>query len=96
MQHVQTGRTQQDRREEDWPLPANVERRENDTERYVSPRAPPPAPSPTDNRLFTDWSSIDSPRERMSQCDGLARNTELNINQPDNQTEQPGSEPERS
>ena len=34
-----------------------------------TPRAPPspPAPPPTDNRLFTDWSSIDSPRERTSQ-----------------------------
>ena len=53
-------------------------------------------PPPTDDRLFTDWSSIDSPRERTSQHDVSARNTEPNINQPDNQTEQPGSEPARS
>ena len=49
-----------------------------------------------DDRLFTDWSSIDSPRERTSQHDNLARNAEPNINQNDNQTEQPGSEPARS
>ena len=90
---VQTGRTQQDRQEEEWSIPTNIERRENDTERHESPRAPPPsAPSPTDDRLFTDWSSIDSPRERASQCDVSARNTELNINQPDTQMDQPGSD----
>ena len=42
--------------------------------------------------LFTDWSSIDSPRERTSQHNISARNTELNIHQTDNQTNQPGSE----
>ena len=39
--------------------------------------------------------SIDSPRERMSQRDVSARNTELNIIQTDNQTDQPGTEPAR-
>ena len=43
---VQTGRTQQDRQEEEWSIPTNVERRENDTERHESPRAPAPAPLP--------------------------------------------------
>ena len=76
---VQTGRTQQDRQEEEWSIPTNVERRENDTERCESPRAPPPVPPPTEDRLFTDWSSIDSPRERTSQHNISARNTELQI-----------------
>ena len=49
-------------------------------------------PPPIEDRLFTDWSSVDSPRERMSQCNV---STELIINQTDNQTEQPGSEPAR-
>ena len=90
---VQTVRTQQDRQEEEWSIPTNVGRRENDTERHESPRAPPPpAPPPIEDRLFTDWSSIDSPRERMSQCNISARNTQLNINQTDNQTNQPRSE----
>ena len=92
---MQTGRTLQDRQEEEWSIPTNVERRENDTERHESSRAPPPAPPPTEDRLFTDWSSIDSPRERTSQCNISARNTELNINQTDNQTEQPRTEPAR-
>ena len=94
---MQTGRTQQDRQEEDWSIPTNVERRENDTERHESPRAPPPpAPPPTEDRLFTDWSSIDSPRERTSQCNVSARNTESNINQMDNQGDQPRSESARN
>ena len=94
---VQTGRPQQDRQEEDWPIPTNVERRENDTERCESPRAPPPpAPPFTEDRLFMDWSSIDSPRERTSQCNVSAGNTELNINQMDNLADQPRSEPARN
>ena len=31
------------------------------------------------DRLFTDWSSIDSPRERASQHDQSARSVETNI-----------------
>ena len=33
VQQLPTGRTQCDRQEEDWSIPTNVERRENDTER---------------------------------------------------------------
>ena len=88
MHQVQIGRTQQDRQEEEWSIPTNIERRENNTVRHDSPRAPSPlAPPPTEDRLFTDWSSIDCPRERMSQCDVSVRNTDLNINQPDNHTD---------
>ena len=94
---MQTGRTLQDRQEEEWSIPTNGGRRENDTERHESPRAPPPppAPPPTEDRLCTDWSSIDSYRERTLQCNISARNTELNINQTDNQTDQPRTEPAR-
>ena len=88
MHQVQTERTQQDRQEEEWSMPTNVERRENDTERHEASRAPPPpAPPPTEDRLFTDWSSIDSPIERTSQCNVSARNTELNMHQTDNQAD---------
>ena len=89
---VQTGRTPQDRQEEEWSIPPNVERRENDTERLESSRAPPPVPPPTEDRLFTDWSSIDSPRERTSQHTILARNKEPNLTQIDNQADQSRSE----
>ena len=90
---MHTVRTQQERQEE-WSIPSNVERRENDTERHESPRAPL-APPPTEDQLFMDWSSIDSPRERTSPHSTSARDIVPNINQPDNQTVQPGSEPAR-
>ena len=61
---VHTARIQHDRQEEEWSVPSNVERRENDMERCESPRAPPT--SPPQDRLYTDWSSIGSPRERTS------------------------------
>ena len=93
VQQVQTERTQQDRQEEEWSMPTNVERRENDIGRHESPRAPPsPAPPPIEDRLFMDWSSIDSPRERATQGTVSARNMEMNINQTDNQTDQPRPE----
>ena len=89
VQQAPAGRTQLDRQEENWPIP--TERRENEMERHESPRTPPPPVTPpTEDRLFTDWSSIDFPRERTSQ-----HNIELNINQPDNQTDQSGSQPTR-
>ena len=43
-----TVRTQQKRQEEEWSIPSNVERRENDTERCELPRAPP-APPPAED-----------------------------------------------
>ena len=68
VQQAPIGRLQPDRQEEDWSTPTNVERRENDSERHETPRDPPPPdPPPIEDRLFTDWSSIDSPRERASQ-----------------------------
>ena len=42
-----------------------------------------------------DWSSTDSPRERTSPHSASARNIVPDINQPDNQTVQPGPEPAR-
>ena len=91
---MHTVRTQQDRQEEEWSIPSNVGRRENDIERCESPRAPL-APPPSEDRLFTDWSSIDSPRERTSPPNASVRDIVPNISQPDNQTVQPGSEPAR-
>ena len=90
---MQTERTQQDRQEEEWSIPTNVERRENDTVKHESPRAPPP---PTEDRLFTDWSSYRLPlEERTSQHNVSAGNTEQSISQTDNQPDQPRTEPAR-
>ena len=89
VQQAPTGRSQCDRQEEDWCIPIIVERMENDTERHETPWAsPPPAPPPTEDRLFTEWSSIDSPRERASPCNVSARSVEPNIIQTDNQADQ--------
>ena len=38
--------------------------------------SPPAAPPPTEERLFTDWSSEGSPRERASQQVQSARSVE--------------------
>ena len=41
-------RSQPDRQGEDWSMPTNVERRENEIERHETLQAPPPnVPSPT-------------------------------------------------
>ena len=89
-QQATTHRSQPDRQEEDWSMPTNVERRENEVERCETLHAPPPnVPPPTEDRLFTDWSSIDSPRERVSQHIQSARGGEPNVTQSVNQTEQP-------
>ena len=86
VQQAPIGRSQPDRQEEDWSIPINVKRRKNDTERCETPQAPPPnVLPPTEDRLFSDWSSIDSPRERASQCNVSARSVEPNITQTDNQ-----------
>ena len=48
-----------------------------------------------EDRLFTDWSSIDSSRERESQCNLSARSIEPNTTQTLNQREQPVLNPVR-
>ena len=41
-QQATTDRSQPDRQEEDWSMPTNVERRENEIERHETSQAPPP------------------------------------------------------
>ena len=94
-QQAPTDRSQPDRQEEDWSVPVNVERRENETERLEISQAPPPnVPPPMEDRLFIDWSSIDSPRERVPQHNQSARSVEPNITLTVKQTEQPSVDPE--
>ena len=54
-----TTRDQQGRWEEDWSVPTSIERREDVTVIQEVHRAPP-TPSPSEDCLFTDWSSLDS------------------------------------
>ena len=71
-------------------MPTNVERRENEIEGHETSQAHPPnVPPPTEDRLFTDWSSIDFPRGRETQHNLSARSVEPNTTQTLNQTEQP-------
>ena len=97
VQQAPMGRSPPDRQEEDWSMPTNVERRENDIERHETSQAlPPNVPPPMEDRLFNDWSSIDSPRERASQCNASARSVEPNITQTDSQADQPRLESARN
>ena len=90
---VCTVNAQQDRQEEVWSVRPNTERREDDTERCEMSRVPPTS-LPVETRSFTDWSSLDSPRVRTSPPIASIQNTGHDIDQPDNQMVQPGSEPE--
>ena len=91
--HQTTSKSEQrDRQEEDWSIVASIERRDDSPVRQVSQRTPP-TPHPSDERLFTNWSSLESPCARTSPQSVPIRETGQSINQPDNQTTQPGSEP---
>ena len=85
-------RNQQNRQEEEWSVPASIERREDNTLRRELQRTPPTSPQ-SEDRLFTDWSSLDSPQTRTSPRNVSIRDIEQDGNQPNNQTIQPGSEP---
>ena len=72
---VNTERDQQDRWEEEWSVLTSIERREDDTVRLESHRAPHTPPS-SDDRLFTDWSCLDSPQARTSLQNASVREIE--------------------
>ena len=60
-QQASTDRLQPARQDDSWSSPTNVERR-GDTERHQTSQVPPSeVPPPTEERLFTDWSSENSP-----------------------------------
>ena len=89
-------RDQRDRQEEDWSIPASVGGRgENILVGQELPHRTPPMPAPSEDRFFMDWSSLGSgsPHVRMPPQSVLAREIGPDINQPVNQTTQPGSEP---
>ena len=90
--HQTTSESEQRDRQEVWSIPASIERRDDSLIRQGFQRTPP-TPSPSEERLFTNWSSSESPHARTSPQSVPIRETGQNINQPDNQTTQPGSEP---
>ena len=88
-------RDQRDRQEEEWSIPASVGRRGGDIlVGQESSHMTPPTPTLLEDR-FTDWSSLGlgSPHVRTPPQSVLVRETGPDINQPVNQTTQPGSEP---
>ena len=93
-QQAPTDRPQPARQEDEWSLLPNVERRD-DTERQQTTQVSPPAvPPPTEERLFTNWSSEDPPRERVNQQNQSARSVESRrtINQMEQSVRKPGDD----
>ena len=79
---------------EDWSLPMSIGKREEDTLiRQESPHRTPPTPTPSEDNLFMDWSSLGSPHVRTPPQSVLIEERGPDINQPVNQTIQPGTEP---
>ena len=70
------------RQEDEWSIPPTVERR-NDAERcQIALMTFLAAPPPTEERLFTDWSSEGSPRDRNNQHIQSARSVEPRRTEP--------------
>ena len=59
-------------------MPPTTERREGIERQQTTQASLSVAPSPTEERLFTDWSSEDSPPERTTQQIQSARSMEPN------------------
>ena len=51
---------QTNRQDNEWSAPPMPERREIMGRQQITQASPPAAPPPTEERLFTDWSSKDS------------------------------------
>ena len=85
-------RDQSDRQEGEWSIPASVAGKNGSLVEQESPHRTPLAPSPSEDR-FTNWSSLGSLCLRAPPQSVLMGETGQDINQPVNQTTQPGSEP---
>ena len=75
-------------------LPPNVERRDDTERQQITQTSSPAVPPPTEERLFTDWSSEGSPRERVNQQIQSARSVESRrtINQTEQSIREPGDD----
>ena len=64
------------RQEDEWSIPPPVERRDDAERCQIASMSSPAASPPTEERLFTDWSSDGSPRDRNNQHIQSARSVE--------------------
>ena len=89
-------RDQRDRKEEEWSIPASIGGRGRDIPiEWESPHRTPPTPVPSEDRFFTDRSSLGMgyPHVRTPPQSVPTREMGSDINQPTIQTVQPGLEP---
>ena len=91
-QQAPADRPQLARQEDEWSLPPNVDRRDDTERQWTTQTSPPAVTPPAEERLFTDWSSEGSPRERVNQRIQSARSVESR--RTINPTEQSVREPE--
>ena len=89
---ITSERDQRDRQEEEWSVPASVGRREDIPAGQESPHRTLPTPAPSEDRFFTDWSRLGSAHVRTPPQSVPVGETGPDINQPANQTTQPGLE----
>ena len=75
-QPTSTDRPAPIRQEDEWSIPPPVERRDDAMSCQIALTSSLAAPPPIEERLFTDWSSEGSPRDRNSQCIQSARSVE--------------------
>ena len=76
-QPVSIERPMPNRQDDEWSSPSPTDVRRDDTERHqLVSTSSPVAPPPTEERLFTDWSSEGSPRERNVRHTQAALNVE--------------------
>ena len=82
-QPVSIDRSMPIRQDDKWSIPPPIDERRSDTERYqIESTSFPAAPPPTEERLFTDWSSEGSPRERSMRHIQTAQNVEPQRTEP--------------
>ena len=75
-QPTSTDRPAPIRQEDEWSISPPVERRDDAVNCQIALTSSPAAPPPTEERLFTDWSSEGSPRDRNNQRIQSARSVE--------------------
>ena len=75
-QPTSTDRPTPVRQEDEWSIPPLVERRDDAVSHQIASMSSLAAPPPTEERLFMDWSSEGSPRDRNNQCIQSARRVE--------------------